>query len=80
MARPSQSPEKIKELLPVVARAFAELGYRRTTTADLARRCGVRENVLYRLEHNIVIGIEYDESGRAIQSGSQSPLDNPHVG
>ncbi len=35
--------------MPVVARAFAEMGYRRTTTADLARRCGVRENILYRL-------------------------------
>jgi len=35
--------------LPVVARAFAELGYRRTTTAELARRCRVRENILYRL-------------------------------
>jgi AcrR family transcriptional regulator len=49
MARPSQITEKRKELLPVVAQAFAEMGYRRTTTADLARRCGVRENILYRL-------------------------------
>ena len=37
------------ELLPVVAAAFAELGYRKATTAELARRCGVRENILYRL-------------------------------
>src|SRR5579859_2833037 len=49
MARPSQVTEKRKELVPVVAQAFAEMGYRRTTTADLARRCGVRENILYRL-------------------------------
>jgi AcrR family transcriptional regulator len=49
MARPSLVAEKRKELMPVVARAFAEMGYRRTTTADLARRCGVRENILYRL-------------------------------
>ena len=35
-------------MLPIVARAFAELGYRRATTAKLAKRCGVRENVLYR--------------------------------
>ena len=35
-------------LLPIVTRAFAELGYRRATTAELARRCGVRENILYR--------------------------------
>ncbi len=32
-----------------MAKAFAELGYRRATTAELARRCRVRENILYRL-------------------------------
>jgi AcrR family transcriptional regulator len=32
-----------------VACTFAELGYRRTTTAELAKRCGVQENILYRL-------------------------------
>jgi AcrR family transcriptional regulator len=36
-------------LLPLLAAAFAELGYRGATTATLARRCGVRENVLYRI-------------------------------
>jgi AcrR family transcriptional regulator len=35
--------------MPVVAAAFAEFGYRRTTTAELAERCAVRENVLYRI-------------------------------
>lgn len=49
MPRPSQTAQKRDEFLPVLARAFAELGYRRTTTAQLARRCGVRENILYRL-------------------------------
>jgi AcrR family transcriptional regulator len=49
MARPSQVDEKRRELIPVVARAFAELGYRRTSTAELAQRCGVQENILYRL-------------------------------
>jgi len=49
MSRPSQAHEKRKELLPIVARAFAELGYRRATTAELAQRCNVRENILYRL-------------------------------
>jgi AcrR family transcriptional regulator len=49
MARPSQISDKRRELIPVVARAFAEQGYRRMTTAELARRCGLRENVLYRL-------------------------------
>ncbi len=49
MPRPSQTHEKRKKLLPIVARAFAELGYRRATTAELAQRCKVRENILYRL-------------------------------
>ena len=49
MPRPSQANQKRRDLLPVVARAFAELGYRRTTTAELAARCKVQENILYRL-------------------------------
>ncbi len=49
MGRPSRRGERRAELLPIVARAFAELGYRRTTTSALAKRCGVQENVLYRL-------------------------------
>ncbi len=49
MPRPSQIREKRQALLPVVARAFSELGYRRATTAQLAQRCGVQENILYRL-------------------------------
>ena len=32
-----------------MARAFAELGFRRTTTAELAARCETQEVVLYRL-------------------------------
>lgn len=50
-------------LLPIVATAFAELGYRRATTAEIARRCGVRENVLYRVwpdkKQMFVAAIEY---------------------
>jgi AcrR family transcriptional regulator len=49
MPRPSQAKQKKKKLLPVIAKAFSELGYRRATTAELAERCGVRENILYRL-------------------------------
>ncbi len=49
MARPSQTLEQSRKLLPVVCQVFSELGYRRTTTAELARRCDVRENILYRL-------------------------------
>ncbi len=49
MARPNLCPQRRRELAPVLARTFAELGYRRATTAELAQRCGVGENVLYRL-------------------------------
>jgi AcrR family transcriptional regulator len=49
MPRRNLTAEKRRELLPIVAGAFSELGYRRTTTAELARRCHVRENILYRL-------------------------------
>lgn len=49
MPRPDRSPERRRELAPVLARAFAELGYRRATTAELADRCGVHEKALYRL-------------------------------
>jgi AcrR family transcriptional regulator len=49
MARPSLKRERRAELIAKVAATFADLGYRRTTTAALAERCGVQETVLYRL-------------------------------
>jgi AcrR family transcriptional regulator len=49
MARPSQRDQKRTDLLPVITGAFSELGYHRATTAELAARCGIQENVLYRL-------------------------------
>ncbi len=49
MPRPSKSDERRRELLPLLAAAFGELGYRRATTAQLAERCKVQENILYRL-------------------------------
>jgi AcrR family transcriptional regulator len=49
MPRPDRSAERRRELSPVLARAFAELGYRRATTAELAERCGVQEKALFRL-------------------------------
>jgi AcrR family transcriptional regulator len=49
VARPSKTHEKRRELIPLVAKTFADLGYRKATTAELARRCGVQENILYRL-------------------------------
>lgn len=49
MPRPNRSDEKRAELLPLIARCFAERGFRRATTADLAAACGVQETILYRL-------------------------------
>ena len=49
MARPSKATERRRELLPLVAKAFGVLGYRRATTAEIASRCDVQENTLYRL-------------------------------
>ena len=49
MPRPDRSHERRRELAPSLARAFAELGYRRATTSELAARCGVQEKALYRL-------------------------------
>lgn len=48
MGQPSKAEDRRRAFTPRVAAAFAELGYRGTTTAALADRCGVRENVLYR--------------------------------
>ena len=49
MPRPSRLDQQRTELTPLIADAFTELGYRRTTTAELARRCDVQVNILYRL-------------------------------
>lgn len=49
MARINRSQERKALVLPRLARAFAELGYRRSTTAEIARRCRARETTLYRL-------------------------------
>ena len=47
-----RADERRRKLLPLIADAFRELGYRRTTTAKLARRCRVQEQILYRLWKN----------------------------
>lgn len=49
MSRPNLSTAKRVELIPTIAQTFARLGFRRATTSELARRCGVQENILYRL-------------------------------
>lgn len=49
MARPNLSEEKRTQFLPVISGCFVEQGYRRTTTAELAKACDVQETILYRL-------------------------------
>jgi AcrR family transcriptional regulator len=49
MPRSDRTSERQREFIPILARAFAELGFRRATTAELGRRCAVQENILYRL-------------------------------
>ncbi len=49
MGRPSRIDEQRRELTPVIVKAFTDLGYRRATTAELAKRCEIGENILYRL-------------------------------
>jgi len=84
--RPSQLDQRRRDLIPVVARAFAELGFRRASTAELAARCGVRENILYRLWPDkkamfiAAIDFVFDASARAWAAalaapGSSSPAE-----
>ena len=49
MPRPNKSEERRESVLPLLAAEFARGGYRRATTATLARRCRLQETVLYRL-------------------------------
>lgn len=90
MNRPSQINERRDELIPIIAAAFAELGFRRATTAELAKRCDVRENILYRLwpdkkamfiaaieyvfEHSLEVWRDLLEKPRAGRSGAQQLL------
>ena len=37
MPRPSRQDERRREVLPILAQAFAELGYRKAPTAELAK-------------------------------------------
>lgn len=49
MPRPDLSDERRRSFAPVLARVFADRGYRRATTAEIAQQCGVQETILYRL-------------------------------
>jgi len=86
MPRVNRSAERRVELVPILASTFAELGYRRATTAQLAERCGMTEVALYRLWPDkramFLAAIEhvYDTSILAWESlltasGAQSPAE-----
>jgi AcrR family transcriptional regulator len=50
--QPSNAPRGVERrsiFIRIIADAFVECGFRGTTTAELARRCSVRENELYRI-------------------------------
>jgi len=49
VTRFDRSDDRRAELLPLIADVFKESGFRRATTKELAERCGLRENQLYRL-------------------------------
>jgi AcrR family transcriptional regulator len=49
VANPPKIHQRRRQFTPLIATAFIELGYRGSTTAQLAERCGVRENILYRI-------------------------------
>ncbi len=44
-----KTEDRRERLSPVVARIYAEKGYDRTTTAEIARRCELQPNELFRL-------------------------------
>jgi AcrR family transcriptional regulator len=49
MGSKRRGTERKVDFIPLLADNFVELGYHHTTTAQLARRCEVRENELYRI-------------------------------
>lgn len=49
MNKTAKALAREEELLPKLALAFGAGGYRRTTTAELAKVCGLQETQLYRL-------------------------------
>ena len=48
-SNPPRGVERKPVFLPILANAFVESGFKGMTTAELARRCEVRENELYRI-------------------------------
>lgn len=78
-----RSADRRRQLLEVAADRFARLGYRGTTTADLAKAAGITEPILYRhFQNKLDLFVTLvDEVGREVISGWQNALhgvDDPH--
>jgi TetR/AcrR family transcriptional regulator, cholesterol catabolism regulator len=72
-----RSADRRRQLLEVAADLFAERGYRGTTTADLAKKAGITEPILYRHfddKRDLFITL-VDEVGREVIGGWQQALD-----
>jgi len=76
MAR-MRSADRRRQLLEVAADRFARLGYRGTTTADLAKAAGITEPILYRhFENKLDLFVTLvDEVGREVINDWQRMLD-----
>src|SRR5262245_60556994 len=66
-----RSADRRRQLLEVAADLFARLGYRGTTTAELAKAAGITEPILYRhFDNKLDLFVTLvDEVGREVISG-----------
>lgn len=71
-----RSADRRRQLLEVAAERFARLGYRGTTTADLAKAAGITEPILYRhFKNKLDLFVTLvDEVGREVVSGWENAL------
>lgn len=72
-----RSADRRRQLLEVAADLFARLGYRGTTTAELAKAAGITEPILYRhFDNKLDLFVTLvDEVGREVITGWQDALD-----
>lgn len=72
-----RSADRRRQLLQVAADMFARMGYRGTTTAQLARAAGITEPILYRhFENKLDLFVTLvDEVGREVINDWQQRLD-----
>lgn len=77
----AKSEQRIRDILQVAREVFAEKGYERSTTAEIAQRLGVSEATVFTYFHGKrdlclrVIGDWYDEIISTLQTGM--PLQSP---